>query len=43
MPEDFDLENGWLICDNDFWYSDEEEMWFDEDFAYESRRDMELE
>lgn len=36
-----DLQANWIGYASDYW--DEEESEYDEDFAYESRRDMELE
>lgn len=42
MPKDFDLQAPWIGKPPDY-YDDEEETKFDEDFEYESRRDMELE
>ena len=41
MTKDFDLQASWIDKPPD--YYDEEETEYDEDFEYESRRDMELE
>lgn len=43
MPKDFDLQAPWIGYPADWDEDDEEETKFDEDFEYESRRDMELE
>lgn len=38
---DCDLQAPWIGYDEDYW--EEDELEFDEDFEYESRRDMEVE
>ena len=43
MKRDCDLEAPYIGFPDFTWYSDEEDFGIDEDFAYESRRDMELE
>lgn len=42
MPIDCDFQASWIGFPKDFW-DDEEETEFDEDFEYESRRDMQIE
>ena len=43
MVNDSNLQAYWIGYSDDYWYSDEEDLGFDEDFSYESSRDMELE